>query len=166
MSVLLPPPKRQKSAYSQSLLPPAPPVTAAPVPSVVVQFKSAEDGSNLGPAINLPADTGRDALQMLVNKLRGEVRSCSATLQAGDLADVRLNRMKTLCPMLFISCPAHLRLPRLRPLLQLPESRSTSPSWQMRSLSLQRPRRLRLPFRLKTSSSCGVSRKQCLESEA
>lgn len=46
---------------------------AKDVPSIVVQFKSAEDGSSLGPAINLPADTARDALQMLVNKLRGEV---------------------------------------------------------------------------------------------
>jgi ribosome assembly protein 4 len=73
MATLLPPPKRQKSAYSQSLLPKVEPAPAAPIPSVVVQFKNAEDGSNLGPAINLPADTGRDALQMLVNKLRGEV---------------------------------------------------------------------------------------------
>jgi ribosome assembly protein 4 len=73
MSTLLPPPKRQKSAYSQSLKPRVSPPPEAPVPSVVVQFKNAEDGGNLGPAINLPADTGRDALQMLVNKLRGEV---------------------------------------------------------------------------------------------
>ncbi|KAI9635528.1 WD40-repeat-containing domain protein [Dioszegia hungarica] len=72
MSTLLPPPKRQKSAYSQSLKPRVPTPEPTPVPSVVVQFRSAEDGSNLGPAINLPADTGRDALQMLVNKLRGE----------------------------------------------------------------------------------------------
>ena len=73
MATLLPPPKRQKSAYSQSLKPKELTPPPEPVPSVVVQFKSAEDGSNLGPAINLPADTGRDALQMLVNKLRGEV---------------------------------------------------------------------------------------------
>ena len=73
MATLLPPPKRQKSAYSQSLKPKELTPPAEPIPSVVVQFKSAEDGSNLGPAINLPADTGRDALQMLVNKLRGEV---------------------------------------------------------------------------------------------
>ncbi|WWD22007.1 hypothetical protein CI109_106495 [Kwoniella shandongensis] len=72
MATLLPPPKRQKSAYSQSLKPPAAPEPAKVIPSIVVQFKSSEDGANLGPAINLPADTGRDALQMLVNKLRGE----------------------------------------------------------------------------------------------
>lgn len=76
MATLLPPPKRQKSAYSQSLKPREITPPPEPIPSVVVQFKSAEDGSNLGPAINLPADTGRDALQMLVNKLRGEVRFC------------------------------------------------------------------------------------------
>jgi len=75
MTTLLPPPKRQKSAYSQSLKPPPPPTSSTPVPSVVVHFRSAEDGSSLGPAINLSADTGRDALQMLVNKLRGEVSS-------------------------------------------------------------------------------------------
>jgi ribosome assembly protein 4 len=74
MSTLLPPPKRQKSAYSQAIKPPTPAQPEKPIPSVVVQFKNAEDGANLGPAINLPADTGRDALQMLVNKLRGEVR--------------------------------------------------------------------------------------------
>lgn len=73
MATLLPPPKRLKSAYSQSLKPREATPPPEPIPSVVVQFKSAEDGSNLGPAINLPADTGRDALQMLVNKLRGEV---------------------------------------------------------------------------------------------
>lgn len=76
MATLLPPPKRQKSAYSQSLKPRVTTPEPTPVPSVVVQFRSAEDGSNLGPAINLPADTGKDALQMLVNKLRGEVSSC------------------------------------------------------------------------------------------
>lgn len=79
MATLLPPPKRQKSNYSQSLLPPTVVEPETPPPSIVVQFKNAEDGSSLGPAINLPADTGRDALQMLVNKLRGEV--CLSTLQ-------------------------------------------------------------------------------------
>lgn len=73
MSTLLPPPKRQRSAYSQRINPDPAPPPAAPVPSIVVQFKNAEDGANLGPAINLPADTARDALQMLVNKLKGEV---------------------------------------------------------------------------------------------
>ena len=73
MSTLLPPPKRLRSAYSRKINPDPAPPPAAPVPSIVVQFKNAEDASNLGPAINLPADTTRDALQMLVNKLKGEV---------------------------------------------------------------------------------------------
>ena len=73
MATLLPPPKRLKSAYSQSLKTPPPPTSSTTAPSIVVQFRSAEDGASLGPAINLAADTGRDALQMLVNKLRGEV---------------------------------------------------------------------------------------------
>ncbi|KAL7423140.1 ribosome assembly [Cryptotrichosporon argae] len=72
MSTLLPPPKRQRSAYSKSLRPDPEPEPAAPAPSIVVQFRHAETGANLGPAINLPADTGRDALQMLVNKLKGD----------------------------------------------------------------------------------------------
>jgi ribosome assembly protein 4 len=73
MATRLPPPKRQKSNYSKSIAPPAAPEPEVVVPSVVVQFKNAETGENLGPAISLPADTGRDALQMLVNKLKGEV---------------------------------------------------------------------------------------------
>lgn len=72
MATQLPPPKRQRSAYAQSQMPKVE-EPAKDIPSIVVQFKSAEDGSSLGPAINLPADTARDALQMLVNKLRGEV---------------------------------------------------------------------------------------------
>ena len=79
MTTLLPPPKRPKTAYAQSLKPrlPTPPVEV--VPHVVVQFRNAENGSNLGPSINLPADTGRDALQMLVNKLKGEVGTCQTS---------------------------------------------------------------------------------------
>ncbi|WVN88701.1 uncharacterized protein L203_103914 [Cryptococcus depauperatus CBS 7841] len=72
MAALLPPAKRQRSAYAQSLLPE---IKAEPksIPSIVVQFKSIEDGSNLGPAINMPADTNRDALQLLVNQLQGNI---------------------------------------------------------------------------------------------
>jgi ribosome assembly protein 4 len=88
MATLLPPPKRQRSAYSQWVNPPAPAPAAAPIPSIVVQFKSSEDGSNLGPAINLPADTGRDALQMLVNKLKGEVCALYLLLLSEAAADV------------------------------------------------------------------------------
>ena len=75
MATLLPPPKRQRSAYAKSIKPDPLPEPPAPIPNVVVQFKNAEDGSVLGPAVTLPANTARDALQMLVNKLRGEVSS-------------------------------------------------------------------------------------------
>jgi hypothetical protein len=101
MATLLPPPKRQKSAYSQSLKPPVPFVAPKPAPSVVVQFKSSEDGSNLGPAINLPADTARDALQMLVNKLRGEV--CRASAQSICNHLIYAFRQKILYHTLFTS---------------------------------------------------------------
>jgi ribosome assembly protein 4 len=77
MSTQLPPPKRQKLhnvAHERDVRPTKAAEQAERfIPNIVVQFKNAEDGSPLGPAINLPADTGRDALQMLVNKLKGEV---------------------------------------------------------------------------------------------
>lgn len=70
MATLLPPPKRQKmNQHVPVVEEPKPP---RKVPQIVIQFKNAQDGSHLGPAINLPADTGREALQMLVNKLKGE----------------------------------------------------------------------------------------------
>ena len=71
MATLLPPPKRVKVSLPTDYKPPAP--NSESIPAIVVQFRNSEDGSAFGPSINLPADTGRDALQMLVNKLRGEV---------------------------------------------------------------------------------------------
>lgn len=77
MSTLLPPPKRQKLhnvPHERNVKPEQPADEPERfIPNIVVQFKSAEDGSPLGPAVNLPANTGRDALQMLVNKLKGDV---------------------------------------------------------------------------------------------
>jgi ribosome assembly protein 4 len=96
MATKLPPPKRQKSNYSKSLLPPEVPAPAVPVPSIVVQFKNAETGANLGPAVNLPADTARDALQMLVNKLKGEVSEwcwiCGSCGRCGSCGSYRVVR--------------------------------------------------------------------------
>lgn len=76
MATLLPPPKRQKlnNSHPRSVQKISTTEEERYVPQVIVQFKNAEDGALLGPAINLPADTNREALQMLVNKLRGEVR--------------------------------------------------------------------------------------------
>lgn len=79
MATLLPPPKRQKLDNSHPRSVQAKTTTEERyVPQVIVQFKNAEDGALLGPAINLPADTNREALQMLVNKLRGEVSQSMA----------------------------------------------------------------------------------------
>jgi hypothetical protein len=46
----------------------------APVHTVVCQFRNAQDGTLLGPVVSLPADTGREGLELLVNNLRGSVR--------------------------------------------------------------------------------------------
>jgi ribosome assembly protein 4 len=46
---------------------------AKPSPHIVVQFVSEEDGKSLAPAVNLPANVSRDALQTLVNKLNSQV---------------------------------------------------------------------------------------------
>lgn len=72
MSVLLPPPKRQKVHHGV----PEPEnlqVSEDPVPNVVVQFVNDHDGSPLAPAVNLPANVTKDALESLVNKLKPQV---------------------------------------------------------------------------------------------
>ena len=69
MSVLLPPPKRQK-VYHGIPEPENPQVLEEPVPNVVVQFVNDHDGTPLAPAVNLPANVTKDALEALVNKLR------------------------------------------------------------------------------------------------
>jgi len=70
MSVLQPPPKRQKLYYG--IPEPQTPVRAS-APNVVVQFVTEEDGQALAPAVNLPSDLERDALESLVNKLTKSV---------------------------------------------------------------------------------------------
>ncbi|KAF9643630.1 WD-repeat protein [Thelephora ganbajun] len=69
MSVLLPPPKRQK-VYHDIPEPEGPQVSEESVPNVVVQFVNDQDGSPLAPAVNLPANITKDVLESLVNKLR------------------------------------------------------------------------------------------------
>jgi hypothetical protein len=109
MATLLPPPKRQKlnNSHPRSVQK----ISASTeeeryVPQVIVQFKNAEDGALLGPAINLPADTNREALQMLVNKLRGEVSlpSCSIWITRA----YGFCRMKTPFPTHSTSSPKSL----------------------------------------------------------
>lgn len=70
MATLLPPPKRQKVYHGVPEPEPEPP---KPSPNIVVQFVSDEDGKSLAPAVNLPANITRDALQVLVNKLNTQV---------------------------------------------------------------------------------------------
>ena len=72
MSVLLPPPKRQK-VYHGIPEPENPQSSEESVPNVVVQFVNDQDGSPLAPAVNLPANVTKDALESLVNKLRPPV---------------------------------------------------------------------------------------------
>lgn len=66
MAALLPPPKRQKVYHG---VPEPTPAPIKPASNILVQFISEEDGSVLAPTINLPADTSRDGLEALVNKL-------------------------------------------------------------------------------------------------
>lgn len=128
MSTQLPPPKRQKlhNVPHERDIKPSKPVEEAErfVPNIVVQFKNSEDGTPLGPAINLPANTGRDALQMLVNKLKGEVSStcrCCMRRRWTDrfcaLFDLH-DRMKNPCLM---PSTSNLETPllRLRPISSL-----------------------------------------------
>jgi len=70
MSVLEPPPKRQKLYYG--VPEPEQPVKE-PAPNVVVQFVADEDGQSLAPAVNLPADLAKEVLESLVNRLSKSV---------------------------------------------------------------------------------------------
>lgn len=72
MSVLLPPPKRQK-VYHGVPEPENLHVLEESVPNVVVQFVNDHDGTPLAPAVNLPADVTKDALESLVNSLKPQV---------------------------------------------------------------------------------------------
>ncbi|GAA5822245.1 hypothetical protein JCM5353_001543 [Sporobolomyces roseus] len=67
MTTLIPPlPKRQRKN---------PTITTTSsngvASSIVCQFRNAKDGTLLGPSVSLPADTGREGLELLVNNLRG-----------------------------------------------------------------------------------------------
>ena len=70
MATLLPPPKRQKLYHGVE--PPAP-EPAKVTSNIVVQFVNEEDGSQLAPAVTLPANFSRSNLEGLVNKLASKV---------------------------------------------------------------------------------------------
>jgi ribosome assembly protein 4 len=73
MATLLPPPKRVKLTHGTARVPEVVPEPQEIAPTVVVQFVSEDDGRTLGPAVNLPADLGREGLEGLVNNLSGSV---------------------------------------------------------------------------------------------
>lgn len=70
MATLLPPPKRRK-LYHGIPEPVKEPESSST--SIVVQFVNEEDGKALVPAVNLPADLSREALESLLNKLSRQV---------------------------------------------------------------------------------------------
>ena len=70
MATLLPPPKRQKTFHGVQEPEKPPP---EPSPSIVIQFVAENDGRSLAPSIQLPANVSREDLELLVNKLTGEV---------------------------------------------------------------------------------------------
>ena len=86
MATLLPPPKRAKIYHG---VPEPEKEKPAPAPSVVVQFVSEEDGKDIAPAVQLPADVSREDLEMLVNKLSQKV-----SILAMSMPDhVRMNQI-------------------------------------------------------------------------
>lgn len=71
MATLLPPPKRIKVYHG---IPEPEQPLPDPSPSIVVQFVAEDDGRSLAPSVQLPANVSREDLELLVNKLTGEVR--------------------------------------------------------------------------------------------
>ena len=79
MTTQIPPaPKRQRLTAPAAIA--AKEAAAGPVSTVICQFRNAQDGTLLGPAVSLPADTGREGLELLVNNLRGTVSSSRLSL--------------------------------------------------------------------------------------
>lgn len=93
MAALLPPPKRQKVYHG--IEPPVPELPV-PVPNVVVQFVSEEDGQPLAPAVSVPADFAREGLELLVNKLSKQVYNLNL-LSALCLILIDMRRTRTPC---------------------------------------------------------------------
>lgn len=102
---------------------------AAPVHTIVCQFRNAQDGTLLGPAVSLPADTGREGLELLVNNLRGSVRRLpfpSSVEQEEQVLTIETSRPRTPFP---------------------------SPSTSNSPLPPPRPSKVNLPSRKKASDS-------------
>jgi hypothetical protein len=96
MATLLPPPKRVKVYHGVPEPEPEPP---KPSSNIVVQFVSEEDGQPLAPAVNLPANLSREALEGLLNKLSPQVYSVLCVI----LQISHLDPRKILCRFHFMS---------------------------------------------------------------
>jgi ribosome assembly protein 4 len=72
MATRLPPPKRVKVYHG---VPEPEPEPSKPSPNIVVQFVSEEDGRALAPPVNLPANTSREGLEAVLNRLSTQVRA-------------------------------------------------------------------------------------------
>jgi ribosome assembly protein 4 len=70
MATRLPPPKRVKVYHG---VPEPEPEQVNPSPNVVVQFVSEDDGRPLAPPVNLPANTSREGLEAVLNRLSTQV---------------------------------------------------------------------------------------------
>lgn len=70
MATRLPPPKRVKVYHG---VPEPEPEPVNPSPNIVVQFVSEDDGRALAPAITLPANTSREGLEAVINRLSHQV---------------------------------------------------------------------------------------------
>ena len=70
MATLLPPPQRRKLYHG---IPEPVKEPELPSTSIVVQFVNEENGKALAPAVNLPANLSKEALESLLNKLSRQV---------------------------------------------------------------------------------------------
>lgn len=90
MATRLPPPKRVKVYHG---VPEPLPEQVIPSPNIVVQFVSEDDGRALAPAVNLPANTSREGLEAVLNKLSTQVMARIGCV----LCNLTIYRMKIQC---------------------------------------------------------------------
>jgi ribosome assembly protein 4 len=74
MATRLPPPKRVKVYHG---VPQPEPEPVKPSPNIVVQFVSEDDGRVLAPVVNLPANTSREGMEAVLNRLSTQVMALS-----------------------------------------------------------------------------------------
>jgi hypothetical protein len=89
MATRLPPPKRVKVYHG---VPEPEPEPVKPSPNIIVQFVSEDDGRALAPAINLPANTSREGLEAVLNRLSTQV-----CVSGHFIRNLTISRMKIQC---------------------------------------------------------------------